>query len=204
VGIDNQATAVTASPGLFGGGLDDRFDFQLISQALANGSGLEYEPGSYHSLGNNGTVPLKASLNDPKNTALAGLSNRTQVLNLLTTVSDQLPVVADYVLVASPSISGVSLAEGASGTTLAKFKGPLPQATGETVPVHYATANRTATAGQDSRTVSGTLSFSPGPTVPSISVPIYGDTLSEPNETVSVPLKGAAQIAAKICSKAPR
>src|SRR4051812_6012992 len=187
-GIDNQATAVTAPSGLFGGGLNDRFDFQLISRALANGSGLEYEPGSYHAFGNNGSVPLRRGINDPANTALAGLPNRSQVLSLLTTVSDQLPVVADYVLVPSLSISGASLAEGNSGATIAKFRVALSQATSVPVTVHYASSNGTATAGQDYGAVSGTLTFTPGQAVQYISVPIYGDALGEPDEAYSVRL----------------
>ena len=96
VGIFTQAPLATAPVGFTGGGLDDRFDFQLITDSLKDGIGLEYSQGSYHTFGNNGSVGRSQSINAPTNTALPGLSNRTTVLNLLTTVSDHLPVVADY------------------------------------------------------------------------------------------------------------
>ena len=95
-GIFTQAPLQNAAPDLVGGGLDDRFDFQLISAAVQDGSGFEYQVGSYRAFGNNGSVPVNGDINSSGNTALAGLANRTQVLDLLTTVSDHLPVVADY------------------------------------------------------------------------------------------------------------
>src|SRR5262249_17432531 len=94
--ILTQAPAVSPPSGLTGGGLDDRFDFQLVTGELTDGTGLEYRPGTYHTFGNNGSTPLNGNINDPSSTALPGLSNRTTVLNLLTTVTDHLPAVADY------------------------------------------------------------------------------------------------------------
>ncbi len=94
--IFTQAPSNAPPSGLIGGGLDDRFDFQLLSGEFTDGNGLEYRPNSYRTFGNNGTVAMNASINSPSNTALAGLANRTTVLNLLTTVSDHLPVIADY------------------------------------------------------------------------------------------------------------
>jgi endonuclease/exonuclease/phosphatase family metal-dependent hydrolase len=96
--IMTQAPAVNAPSGLTGGGLDDRFDFQVVSQELTDGFGLEYQSGSYRAFGNNGSVVLNGSINSSSSTALPGLANRTTVLNLLTTVSDHLPVVADFSL----------------------------------------------------------------------------------------------------------
>jgi endonuclease/exonuclease/phosphatase family metal-dependent hydrolase len=91
-----QAPAANAPNGLVGGGLDDRFDFQILSGELTDGLGLEFRSGTYRAFGNNGSVPLNGSINSSGNTALPGLPNRTTVLNLLTTVSDHLPVVADF------------------------------------------------------------------------------------------------------------
>src|SRR5262249_4430477 len=100
VGVFTQAPAFNAPPGLTGGGLDDRFDFQLVTGALFDGRGIDYATGTYHTFAVNGSVPVRGSVNDARNTALPDLSNRQTVLNLLTTVSDHLPVVADYVIVA--------------------------------------------------------------------------------------------------------
>ena len=102
-----QAPLANAPAGFVGGGLDDRFDFQLVSGEVLSGGPVQYRPGSYRAFGNNGSVPKNGSINDSRNTALAGLPNRLDVLNLLTTVSDHLPVVADYsyqVVAATPSI----------------------------------------------------------------------------------------------------
>ncbi len=101
IDVFTQAPAVSPPSGLVGGGLDDRFDFQLISGELTDGIGLDYRPGSYRTFGNNGSVSINSSINSPSSTALPGLANRTTVLNLLTTVSDHLPVVADYMLTAA-------------------------------------------------------------------------------------------------------
>jgi len=93
IDIATQAPAMSPPSGLTGGGLDDRFDFQLVSNAvMTDATGLMYIPGSYHTFGNNGSVPLNGNINSSSNTALPGLANRTTVIDLLTTVSDHLPV----------------------------------------------------------------------------------------------------------------
>ena len=67
----------------------------------------------------------------------------------------------------------------------------LSAASTQTVTVNYATANGTAIAGADYQAASGTLTFSPGQTLKSVTVPVSGDTLVELNETFSVNLSGA-------------
>lgn len=100
--IMTQAPSASPPSGLTGGGLDDRFDFQLFSHELTDAVGLEYVTGTYHVFGNNGSVPVNQSINSGNNTALPDLINRTTILTLLTTVTDHLPVVADYVV---PSVA---------------------------------------------------------------------------------------------------
>jgi endonuclease/exonuclease/phosphatase family metal-dependent hydrolase len=132
-------------PGRTGDGLDDRFDFQLITSALADGTGLEYRTGSYHAFGNNGTVPLNGSVDDPANTALPDLPNRQEVLHLLATVSDHLPLVADYDLLgpATPDALGVTADTAATTAgqpfpvTVTARNGPLVAA-GYRGTVHFA------------------------------------------------------------------
>lgn len=125
-----QAPAVTPPTGLTGGGIDDRFDWQLVTGgvlATPTNGGLAFVPGSYHAFGNNGSVPLNGSINAAGNTALAGLANRTTVLNLLTTVSDHLPVVADYTMyITGACCTGTTctvLAAVACGTSGGIFQG---------------------------------------------------------------------------------
>ena len=91
-----QAPLFAAPDGLTGGGLDDRFDFQIVSGEVMAPGGFTYVTGTYRTFGNNGSVPRNGDINDPRSTALPGLSNRVDVLNTLTTFSDHLPVVADY------------------------------------------------------------------------------------------------------------
>jgi len=94
--VFTQAPAVNPPGALVGGGLDDRFDFQLQSGEWTDGASLEYVPNSYHTFGNNGSVPINSDINAASSTALAGLTNRLTVLNLLASVTDHLPVVADF------------------------------------------------------------------------------------------------------------
>jgi hypothetical protein len=59
------------------------------------------------------------------------------------------------------------------------------------VTVDYATGNGTATTPTDYTAVSGTLTFAPGQTSRTITVPVNGDTVNEPNETFFVNLSNA-------------
>lgn len=106
VSLYTQAPLNNPPPGFVGGGLDDRFDFILMSTDLSDGSGLEYRPGSYRVFGNNGSIGKNIDINIPSNTALnntpLNITQRQTVLNYLTTVSDHLPVVADFTFPTPP------------------------------------------------------------------------------------------------------
>ena len=67
---------------------------------MTDPNGLEYVPGTYHAFGNDGSVSDVAN----SQTALAGLPNRTTVLNDLTITSDHLPIVADYTDTVTPPV----------------------------------------------------------------------------------------------------
>lgn len=83
------------------------------------------------------------------------------------------------------SVTGGSAAEG-QGLV---FNVTLAQASGKTVTVVYATTGvGTATAGLDYTPVSGTLTFAPGITQQSVTVPTLGDILLEGNETFQLAL----------------
>lgn len=72
------------------GGLDDRFDFILMSENLNNNANLTYVPNSYKSFGNNGNCYNK-NINDVSCTG-----NFSQELrNYLYSFSDHLPVVME-------------------------------------------------------------------------------------------------------------
>lgn len=79
-----------------------RDDCQLVTQNIMNdASGLQYIAGSYHTFGVNGSTPVGGTVNSPSNTALPGLPNRSNVLSALTTATDHLPMVADFMLPAA-------------------------------------------------------------------------------------------------------
>ncbi len=92
----------TTADGLVRGGMDDRFDFQLISQGLNDGEGLAYIANSYHAFGNDGSQPLNGSITQ------SGGANAT-ARAALQTASDHLPVVVDYQLPADMDVSVASV-----------------------------------------------------------------------------------------------
>ena len=81
------------------------------------------------------------------------------------------------------SVGDATVTEGNSGSTSASFAVTLSQASAGTVTVGYSTVNGTATAGSDYTATSGTLTFTAGQTTKTVTVPVTGDTVVEPNET---------------------
>jgi chitinase len=99
------------------------------------------------------------------------------------------PLETRNLLAATLSIGNVSLPEGNSGTTSFDFPVTLSKSSTQTVTVQYATADDTAkTSLGDYQAVSGTLTFNPGDTAKTVSVPVNGNTLNEPDETFFVNL----------------
>ncbi|NER23880.1 MAG: hypothetical protein F6J96_24880 [Symploca sp. SIO1C2] len=86
------------------------------------------------------------------------------------------------------SINNVTVTEGDSGTLDAIFTVNLSAASSESITVEYSTANETAIAGSDYTAQSGTITFNPGETSQTISVPVIGETIFEGNETFIVNL----------------
>jgi hypothetical protein len=89
----------------------------------------------------------------------------------------------------SISINNVSVIEGINGTNYAIFNVNLSAISGQNVAVNYSIADGTATtANNDYTSLNGTLTFAPGETTKTISVPIVGDAFNELNETFFVNL----------------
>jgi hypothetical protein len=86
------------------------------------------------------------------------------------------------------SIGDVTIVEGNAGSKNAVFTVSLSGASSQTVTVHYAVADGTATAGSDYVSSSPTVSFAPGLLTRTIAIPVKGDTLDEINETFFVNL----------------
>ncbi|HEY0601486.1 MAG TPA: Calx-beta domain-containing protein [Herpetosiphonaceae bacterium] len=71
---------------------------------------------------------------------------------------------------------------------LADVEVKLSSASNNPISVDYTTSNGTAIAGSDYTATSGTLTFDPGETRKSFSVPIADDGVAEPNETINLTL----------------
>jgi chitinase len=89
------------------------------------------------------------------------------------------------------SIAGASKAEGNSGTSNMSFTVTLSKASASSVTVNYATANGTATAGEDFVAGSGMITFAAGETSKTINVVVNGDSKVEGDETLTVTLSNA-------------
>jgi predicted extracellular nuclease len=86
------------------------------------------------------------------------------------------------------SIGDSSVVEGADGVSYLVFTLTLDHSSTSTVTVDFATADGSATAGSDYVGHSGQVSFAPGETSQTVSIPIIGDTDIEANETFTVTL----------------
>ena len=97
-----------------------------------------------------------------------------------------------YAAALGMSVSNVTVTERRPGEiTNAVFQVWLSASPRETVRVDYSTRSIGATAGLDFQAASGTLVFAPGVTNLSVSAPVYGDDLSEGNETFALDLTNA-------------
>lgn len=109
--VHTQSPAATARyGGQVTGGMDDRFDYQLVSAEFLDGEGLSYLEGSYHAFGNTGTHVMDRDITTGSATALRALlpgystEQAAAVLEALASTSDHLPVVAQYQLPAKMKV----------------------------------------------------------------------------------------------------
>ena len=138
------------------------------------------------------TVPVAGDLLDEANeTFTVNLTNPQPPATADITTATGTGTITDNDPTPSLVINDVSLTEGNSGTVNADFAVTLSAPSGRTVTVNYATANSTAVQPGDYTTTSGTLTFTPGQVLKTISVPVVGDPNDETNETYFVNLSGA-------------
>jgi hypothetical protein len=97
-------------------------------------------------------------------------------------------VIADDEPIAS--IGPASVTEGNTGTRAMTFTVTLSRPSTAPVTVTYATGDGSAAAGSDYQARSGSLTFAPGETSKTITVPVNGDRLGEGDEYFTVSLTG--------------
>ena len=85
-------------------------------------------------------------------------------------------------------LKNISITEGNTGYTAAKFKILLNHPTTSTVKVNYSTKDGTAQAGSDYVAASGTVSIKPGNLSKTVTVNVIGDNTYESNEKFSLVL----------------
>jgi len=90
--VHTQSTRVSSGPfgAGAGGGLDDRFDFMMISENMLSNPKLRYVADTYFAYGNNGNC-FNGSINEPGCGGTFSVSLREDLYNM----SDHLPVVME-------------------------------------------------------------------------------------------------------------
>jgi hypothetical protein len=133
------------------------------------------------------TVPVNGdTLSEPDETFFVNL---TAPINASITDAQGLGTITNDDATPSLSINDVTVLEGNAGTTNAVFTITLSAASGQAVTVLASSADGTATTPSDYILLPPTLvTFAPGVTSMTVTVPVNGDTLSEANETFSVNL----------------
>lgn len=91
-----QSPLLNQNGGLVGGGLDDRFDFQLLSPTMFDAEGMSMIGGTYRPLGNDGQH-YNDAINAGNNYYFPNDIARSNALaDELIIASDHLPLIADY------------------------------------------------------------------------------------------------------------
>lgn len=186
------------------GGMDDRFDFQLVTGEFLDGAGLSYIANSYHTFGNNGSTYNTDITNGNTITTLTGLPSytKTQVLSALHTVTDHLPVVADYQIPAKMQASTatvpatVDLGSTANLNVTVSNSAPVMFSNGADV-LHYSLTtsgsasgsfsnqNETALGGSNTHSVSLTTSTVG---VKSATITLTSTNQAIPTSTINLPI----------------
>jgi hypothetical protein len=107
--------------------LDNRYDLLWETAPVVGDFGLQAMPATYHTFGNNGSVPLRQSVASASNTALSELANQADVLfALANTTSDHLPVMQEYQIVTPSGPAGRRKGNGRAGLVPGALTPVLP------------------------------------------------------------------------------
>ena len=167
----------------------------FTTTGLTATSGIDFQPASGTLTFNPGVTSLPVNVlvngdvvDEPNETFTVTLANPT---NAAIADDTGLGTITDDDAAPAITISDVTLAEGDAGTTNFQFTVTLTPSSGQSVTVDYATQDATANAGTDYTATAGTLTFVPGDTSETITVPVLGDATIEPDETFTVVLTNA-------------
>lgn len=189
--VHTQSPATTAAySGQITGGMDDRFDFILHSQEIgalgttSDGIGLEFRAGSYRAFGNNGTHTLSGAI-----TTGSGASAST--LSALASVSDHIPVVADYDVVVpgggSPTVTFTTSSQsGAESVGTMTVTAQLSATSASIVTVPFTLSGTATGGGTDYSITASPISIPAGQLTGTVTITVANDSLDEANETVVV------------------
>lgn len=113
-----QSPRTTRFNGGANGGMDDRFDLILISEALGASGGMDYIPGTMKAYGNDGLHYNKAIIDAPVNSEVS-----PAIANALHQASDHLPVVARF---SYELTSGVGLGTAQAANVSIRYRNGTP------------------------------------------------------------------------------
>ncbi|HKG58451.1 MAG TPA: Calx-beta domain-containing protein, partial [Pyrinomonadaceae bacterium] len=113
---------------------------------------------------------------------------------ILTTPDSTITVVDNDFRPSLSVSSSARIGEGDSGTQTVAVNITLSNLTVQAVTVNFATANGTATAGNDYVATSGTVTIPAGSLSATVNVTINGDTTVEPNETFTLTLSNPTNV----------
>jgi hypothetical protein len=141
-----------------------------------------------------GSATATLTINPTADTAIE--ANETVVLTLATgagyTIGTSSTVTGNITNDDLPSINlspnGQTVVEGLTSPQNLSYTVSLSSSSTQTITVQYSTANVTALAGSDYTATTGTLTFNPGVTSQTISIPILNDSVNEANETFTLKL----------------
>jgi hypothetical protein len=102
-----------------------------------------------------------------------------------------LETMEDRKLLTLMMVSSAKVLEADLGRATAKFTVSLNAPSKAPVTVNYKTSNMTGKAGVDYLATSGSVSFSPGQSSKTISVPVINNTIPQPNRTFKLSLSSA-------------
>ncbi|MEE2907919.1 MAG: endonuclease/exonuclease/phosphatase family protein [Planctomycetota bacterium] len=110
-----QSPRTINAGGLASGGLDDRFDFHVTTENLADGEGLAMISSSTRAVGND-ALHYNEAINEGTNNYYPGEASRSNALaDDLHDASDHLPVAADYMI---PAVMEASMFNSNFGTII--------------------------------------------------------------------------------------